>query len=79
MSIRIAFAAVALVAFAAAAHAVPKWNGAGWYVIGEDMGGDWVETGPYASKESCDSARPADNDDEMYYCEYHATRPSWDE
>ena len=79
MSLRIALAAFTVMALATAAIAAPKWNGAGWYVVGEDMGGGWVETGPYASKEACDSARPADNEDEMYYCEYHATRPAWDE
>ena len=79
MSLRTIFALCAFAAFANAAHAVPKWNGAGWYVVGEDMAGGWVEAGPYASKDACDSALPADTEDEIYGCEYLATRPNWDE
>ncbi len=76
---RIALAAFAVVAFAAAAVAAPKWNGAGWYVVLEDVAGAYVETGPYATKEACEAALPASSDDESYGCEYLSTRPGWDE
>jgi hypothetical protein len=78
MNIRIALAALALGAFATAATAQPKWNGAGWYVVAEFMGGIWVEKGPFASKEACESAKPPYTGDEVYNCDYLEKRPAWD-
>ena len=79
MNIRLALGALAFIALTAMAHATPRWNGVGWYVVGEDMGGGWVEKGPFASKEACVAALPADTEDEIYGCEYLVTRPDWDE
>ena len=80
MTIRIAAVAFALVAaLAGAASAAPKWNGAGWYVVEDGMDGLYVDSGPYASKETCEANRPANDEYADYACEYLSTRPTWDE
>ena len=64
------------VAAAAAGH----WNGAGWYVIwdaGMD-GGIEKNGGPYSTKEACEANLPPNDEDYIFYCEYHATQPEWD-
>jgi hypothetical protein len=73
--------ATILIAFAitaSAAIAKPAWTGAGWYIV-EDVEVDgWLLRGPYADEETCKANRPADDDEAIYYCEYHATQPKWD-
>jgi hypothetical protein len=78
MSRRFAIALV-LAALPAVAVAAPKWNGAGWYVVAEFMGGAWLEKGPFASKDACESAKPPYTGDEVYNCEYLSARPGFDD
>lgn len=80
MTIRIALGVLMLTAaLAVSAQATPAWNGAGWYVVADTIVGPFVWQGPYASKEDCDSNRPANEEDADYACEYLSERPSWDE
>jgi hypothetical protein len=80
MTIRIALSALALsAALAATAVAEPHWKGAAWYVVADTIVGPFVWQGPYASKEECDAARPANEEDADYACEYLNERPSWDD
>lgn len=80
MTMRIAAVALVLAAaFVGAASAASKWNGAGWYVVEDGIGGLFVESGPYASKEACEPNRPASEDYADYACEYLSTKPTWDD
>ena len=80
MTIRVAIlAAATALAFAAAAKAEPMWKGAAWYVVADTIVGAFVWQGPYASKEACDAAKPANEEDADYVCEYLSERPSCDD
>lgn len=80
MTTRVALAAVvAAFALTGAALAAPYWKGAGWYVVADTIVGPFVWQGPYSSKEDCDAARPANEEDADYVCEYLAEQPSWDD
>lgn len=79
MTIRVAFIAACAVALATAAQAEPHWKGPAWYVVADTIVGPFVWQGPYASKEACDAARPANEEDADYGCEYLSERPSWDD
>lgn len=59
------------------AQADISWSGAGWYVEATEMGFDAaLVSGPYTDEGACNAARPADNDDESYYCQYEGTDPN---
>jgi hypothetical protein len=58
------------------AQADVPWTGPGWYVESTETGFDlFLVSGPYADKDQCESARPADTDDYSYDCEYESTDP----
>ncbi|MFM9863598.1 MAG: hypothetical protein ACKVRO_08320 [Micropepsaceae bacterium] len=80
MTIRVALIAFVLAAaLAVPLAAAPVWNGAGWYVVSDTEVGPFVEKGPYASKEDCEAAKPANDDMADYFCDYLSTQPSWDD
>ncbi|NOT41017.1 MAG: hypothetical protein HOP13_11035 [Alphaproteobacteria bacterium] len=80
MTIRVALCALALsVTFAAVAAAESPWKGAAWYVVADTIVGPFVWNGPYMSKDECEKALPANEEDADYSCEYFSERPSWDE
>jgi hypothetical protein len=64
------------------AGAATKWNGAGWYQVGEDLfnGNVFVHAGPFGDERSCVATFPpiTENDFYDYTCEYLVSRPAWD-
>jgi hypothetical protein len=80
MAIRIVLAlAVAAAALSPGVSAEPYWKGPGWYVVADTIVGPFVWQGPYDSQDKCEAAKPADEEDADYACEYLNERPSWDE
>ena len=80
MTIRVAIlAAATALALATAAQAEPMWKGAAWYVVADTIVGPFVWQGPYDSKEACDAAKPANEEDADYVCEYLSERPEFDD
>lgn len=80
MKLRLALGALLLsAACVGVASAAPKWTGAGWYVVEDGIGGLFVESGPFASKEACEPNRPANEDYADYACQYLDTKPTWDD
>ncbi len=82
MTLRIAICASVLalsVTLAGATTGDPGWKGSGWYVVVHSIGGEYIDSGPYASKEACDATRPADEEYEFLRCEYWSEQPVWAE
>jgi hypothetical protein len=79
MTMRVALGVALVCASAFAAQAEPMWKGPAWYVVADTIVGAFVWQGPYASKEACDAARPANEEDADYVCEWLNERPSWDD
>jgi hypothetical protein len=80
MTIRIAAALfLGAAALALQASAAPLWKGAAWYVVADTVVGPFVWQGPYDSKEACEAAKPANEEDADYVCEYLSEQPSWDD
>jgi hypothetical protein len=80
MTIRVALAcAMAVLALSPAVSAEPYWKGPGWYVVADTIVGPFVWQGPYDSKDACDAAKPANEEDADYACEYLNEQPSWDD
>jgi hypothetical protein len=79
MAMRAVFVALLALAFVGVVQAESPWKGAAWYVVADTIVGPFVWKGPYMSKEACETALPANEEDADYACEYFSERPKWDE
>jgi len=71
--------AFSFITFASAAQAAPDFISPGWYEVADTIYGPILWSGPYADKASCEVALDPPESDADYLCEYHASRPDWDE
>jgi hypothetical protein len=69
---------VVLFVSSSAAYADIHFSSPGWYEYEDGIDGYFLMSGPYAYQATCQAyLRPGDEYGD-FYCQYFASRPSWD-